>query len=34
MKDILSPLFLKLVFWNYIDQKFFSYVLSFYQFSF
>ena len=32
---ILSQLwFLKLVFWNYIDQKLFSYLLSFCQFSF
>ena len=25
--------FLKLIFWNYTDQKLFSYLLSFYQFS-
>ena len=29
MKDSKSVVILKLVFWNYIDQKFFGYLLSF-----
>ena len=29
MKDSKSVVILKLVFWNYIDQTFFSYLLSF-----
>ena len=34
MKDFKSVVIFKTLFWNYIDQKLFSYLLSFCQFSF